>query len=234
MPASVGSASGASPNFDSFQVPYANCRPELTRLCVGEKVAIVTASQTWQRVMGPELDVIEAARSGRGGGRAYTSHELEAAYLYKLMSGSRTYEIARGLLAGDRGGPCRTALGFDRPRRRVGSNLRVIKSLDGVPAEKTMWHHLNRWGLDRHGAAHKALFTAFVNDHFEEFPEEMAEEMRLVDFDGSSILTHRSPFERVNRATGEVKPPTLTGGGFRPRTKDNAGKDGSGSRCTPG
>jgi hypothetical protein len=32
----------------------------------------------------------------------------------------------------------------------------------------------------------------------------------------------------VNRTTSELKPATLTGGGYRPRTTDNAGKDGHG------
>lgn len=47
-------------------------------------------------------------------------------------------------------------------------------------------------------------------------------------FDGSAVLCHRSSFERANKETGEVKPPTRTGGGFRPRTENNAGKDGHG------
>jgi len=42
------------------------------------------------------------------------------------------------------------------------------------------------------------------------------------------LLSHYTSFERLNRETGELKPPTLAGGGYRPRTKDNAGKDGHG------
>jgi hypothetical protein len=56
----------------------------------------------------------------------------------------------------------------------------------------------------------------------------MAEESLVVNWDGSVILSHLTSFERKNRKTGEVKEPTLKGGGFRPRTKDNAGKDGHG------
>lgn len=49
-----------------------------------------------------------------------------------------------------------------------------------------------------------------------------------MDFDGSSVLCHRSSFRRTNPETGEVEAPTLTGGGYRPRTADNPGKDGHG------
>ncbi len=42
------------------------------------------------------------------------------------------------------------------------------------------------------------------------------------------MLSHYTSFERRDRKTGIVKPPTLTGGGYRPRIKSNAGKDGHG------
>lgn len=219
---------GKLPKPSSGAVPYANAREELSDLTLGEKVAVVTASETWQRVMVPFIDQVEAERSKKGPTPSYTSHELECAVLFLRMSGQATYAAARNLLAGDRSARCRHALGFDVPRRRVGRNLRVVRSLDGVPAEKTVWRHLNRFGLDRHAAAYEKLFEALVADHFNEFPEEMLREALLVDFDGSAIVCQRSSFERMNKATGEVKPATLTGGGFRPRTTDNAGKDGHG------
>jgi len=178
--------------------------------------------------MVPVLDALEAERPRKGPRPAYTSHELERAVLLQRMSGRHTYGEARTLLAGDRGGRCRRALDFDRPRSRVGRNLRIVESLDGVPAEKTIWRHLKRFGLDRHAAAYKQLFEELVSAHIEAFPEEMAEELRLMDFDGSSILCHRSSFKGKDPETGEALPPTLTGGGFRPRTADNPGKDGHG------
>jgi hypothetical protein len=130
-------------------------------------------------------------------------------------------------LAGDRGEQDRLVLGFDRPRKRVGAGLRLVRSLDGVPSEATVWRHKQRFGLAEHVAAYRELFERLVQDHFEEFPE-LADEARLVHWDGSVLLSHYTSFERVNRKTGEVKPPTLTGGGYRPRTKDNSGKDGHG------
>jgi hypothetical protein len=219
---------GKLPRPGCGNVPYANRRDELGGLSLGEKVAIVTASATWERVMVPILDALEAERPKKGPRPAYTSHELERALLFQRMSGKHTYAESRTLLAGDRGGRCRRALDFERPRSRVGRNLRLVESLDGVPSEKTVWRHLRRFGLDRHAAAYKHLFEELVADHIQAFPEEMAQELRLMDFDGSAIPCHRSSFERKNNETGEVKPPTLTGGGFRPRTEDNPGKDGHG------
>jgi transposase len=150
------------------------------------------------------------------------------------MAGCRTWAAAREKLAGDRAERCRLALDLDRPRRRVGKNTRYRVSRDGVPAERTMGRHLRLWGMDRHALAYRELFAAMADCHFEEFPDEMAAELRLVDWDGSAILCHRSSFERKRTLTDrrgrkrEVSTPTLAGGGFRPRTQDNAGKDGHG------
>jgi len=220
---------GRLPKPDKGTVPYANCREELADLTLGEKVIIATRTDVWTRLMVPILDELEASRPRKGPAPAYTSHELELAVLFTRMAGKERYSEARTLLAGDRGGRDRRALGFDRPRQRVGRNLRVVESLDGVPSEKTVWRHLNRFGLERNEAIYEQLlFPAIVAEHFEKFPEQMAAESRIVDFDGSAILSHYSSFERKNRKTGEVKPPTMSGGGFRPRTDSNAGKDGHG------
>ena len=220
---------GRLPKPDKGKVPYANCREELAGLSLGEKVIIATQTDAWQRLMVPILDALEAERPRKGPAPAYTSHELELAVMFTRIAGKERYTEARALLAGDRGGRDRRALGFDRPRQRVGRNLRVVESLDGVPSEKTVWRHLNRFGLERHEAIYQELlFPAVRDEHFEKFPEEMAAESRVVDFDGSAILAHGTSFERKNRKTGVVKPPTLSGAGFRPRTADNAGKDGHG------
>ena len=226
---------GRLPKPDKGTVPYANCREELAGLTLGDKVIIATQTDAWTRLMVPILDELEADRPRKGPAPAYTSHELELAVLFTRMAGKERYAEARALLAGDRGGCDRRTLGFDRPRQRVGRNLRVVKSLDGVPSEKTVWRHLDRFGLDRHAAIYEELlFPAIVAEHFENFPEAMAAESRVVDFDGSAILSHYSSFERKNRKTGEVKPPTLSGGGFRPRTDSNAGKDGHGVMLSAG
>ena len=225
---------GRLPTPGNGAVPYANCREELAGDSLGEKVMLVTKTDAWKRIMVPVLDALEAERPRKGPAPAYTSHELELAVLYERMSGEPNYVKARSRLAGDRSARCRRALGFDRSRTRVGRNLRVVESLDGVPSEKTVWRHLNRFGVARSAAAYQELTAALVEEHFTAFPEQMAEESRLVDFDGSAILSHYSSFERKNKETGEVKPPTLTGGGYRPRTKDNAGKDGHGFLLSAG
>jgi len=219
---------GKLPKPGCAKVPYALSREEFAGDCTGDFVRIVMASGAWQRVMGRKLTDLEHERPKHGPAPAYDSHELESALLFQRLSGCNTYAEARTLLAGDRGQRCRQALDFDHGRPRVGRNLRVVKSLDGVPSEKTVSRHLRRFGLDRHAEAYEQLFEAFVEDEFGEFPEEMAEEMRLALHDGSTIRCHRSSFERKNMETGEVKPPTLTGGGYRPRTSKNADKDGHG------
>jgi hypothetical protein len=218
---------GSFPTIGSGEVPYANKREELRGLSLGEKTRLVMGTRAWAEVMRPFLDALDAARPRKGPAPAYSSEELEACLLYQRLAGERTWEAARARLAGDRGSACRAALGFDVSRQRVGRGLRVVKSLDGVPSEATVRRHRHRWGRDAHLAAYRELFERIVRDHFEEFPE-LAEEARLVHWDGSVLRSHYTSFERVNRETGEVKPPTLEGGGFRPRTKSNAGKDGHG------
>jgi hypothetical protein len=94
-------------------------------------------------------------------------------------------------------------------------------------ARRPCGRHLQRFGLDAHVAAYRELFERITQQHFQEFPE-LAEEARLVGIDGSALLSHYSSFERVNPDTGETLPPTLEGGGYMPRTEDNAGKDGHG------
>jgi hypothetical protein len=218
---------GAFPEPRKGDVPYANSRPELADLSVGEKVRLVMATAAWNEVLRPLLDALDAARPKMGPAPSYSSEELESCLLFQRLAGKRTYAEARALLAGDRGEDDRAALGFDRPRKRVGAGLRLVKSLDGVPSEATVWRHKRRFGLAEHVAAYRELFERLVQDHFEEFPE-LADEARLVHWDGSVLLSHYTSFERENRKTGEVKPPTLTGGGYRPRTKGNSGKDGHG------
>ena len=210
------------------EVPYANSRPELAGLCIGEKVRLVMATPAWVEVMQPVLDALDAERPRKGPAPAYNSTELETCLLYQRLVGAATYGHARALLAGDRGVPDRAALGFDRPRKRVGVGLRLVRSLDGVPSEATVWRHKRRVGLKRHTVVYRVLFERLVEEHFQEWPEEMREESRLVHWDGSALLSHYTSWEREVSETKEVKPPTLIGGGYMARTKGNTGKDGHG------
>ncbi len=209
-------------------VPYAKSRPELAGLSLGEQVRIYMTTPAWNEVLRPILDALDKDRPKRGPKPSYSSEELESCLLFQVLAGVSTYGKARALLAGDRGEQDRAALGFDHPRKRVGRSLRLVRSSDCVPSEATVWRHKRRFGLDRHAAAYRVLFEALVREHFEEFPEQMSDEAQLVHWDGSALRSHYTSFERENRATGEVKPPTLIGGGFMPRTEDNSGKDGHG------
>jgi hypothetical protein len=220
-------AYGAFPTPLKGDVPYALSRPELAGVSLGEMVRLIVQTPSWDDVLRPVLAQMDADRPKRGPAPSYSSEELESCLLYQRLAGAATYGEARQLLAGDRGAQDRVALGLDRPRKRVGAGLRLVKSLDGVPSEVTIWRHKQRFGLDEHLAAYRELFERLVQEHFEEFPE-LAEEARVVYWDGSMLLSHYTSFERVNRETGEIKPPTLSGGGYRPRKPDNAGKDGHG------
>ncbi len=211
-------------------VPYANSRPELADISLGEMVRIVMSTPAWNDIMRPLLDALDADRPKAGPEPSYTSEELESCLLFQRLAGEGIYASARARLAGDRGKPDREALGFNHPRKRVGRNLRLWRSLDGVPSEATVWRHKNRFGLAEHAAAYRVLFEALVREHFEEFPE-LADEAQIVHWDGSALLSHYTSFERKKLrkdGTKEVKPPTLMGGGFMPRTLDNSGKDGHG------
>jgi hypothetical protein len=219
---------GAFPQTVKGDVPYANSRPELASLSIGEKVRLVMATTAWDEVLSPVLAQMDENRPRRGPAPSYTSEELESCLLYQRLAGASTYGAARARLAGDRGEADRIALGFDRSRKRVGAGLRFVRSLDGVPSEVTVWRHKQRFGLDEHVAAYRQLFEQLIAEHFEQFPDEMDEESRIIHWDGSVLLSHYTSFERVNRETGEIRPPTLTGGAYRPRTKDNGGKDGHG------
>jgi hypothetical protein len=208
------------------ETPYANCREEWKGVGLGEKVKVILDSGAWQEVMIPALLELEAERPRKGPRPAYTSEELERAVLFQKLAGVATYGKARLLLASDREGETRELLGFNRPRRRVGSALRLVKSLDGVPSEVTIWKHLQRWGLERHIAAYQQLFQQLVGEHLA--VPEFRQEARALNIDGSVIRSHYTSKERLDRKTGELKPATLDGGGFMPRRRDNQGKDGHG------
>jgi hypothetical protein len=174
----------------------------------------------------PALEQLDAERSRKGPAPAYTSEELERAVLFQKLAGVSTYGQARTLLASDREADTRHVLGFDKPRKRFGKGVTLIKSLDGVPSEVTIWRHLQRWGLDRHIEAYERLFQLLLNEHLQD--PEFRQEARTLNIDGSVVRSHYTTFERVDRKTGKTTPPTLEGGGFMKRTESNHGKDGHG------
>lgn len=208
------------------QTPYANCRDEWQGVGLGEKTRVVLDSQAWQDVMLPALARLDAERSKKGPAPSYSSAELESAVLFQKLAGVSTYGEARTLLASDRQEQTRVLLGFDKPRKRYGRGVTLVKSMDGVPSEATVWRHLQRWDLERHIEAYAELFQRLVQEHLED--ADFREEARTLNIDGSVIRSHYTSFERANRKTGEIKAPTLDGGGFMARTDSNSGKDGHG------
>jgi hypothetical protein len=208
------------------ETPYANCREEWKGVGLGEKVKVVLDSAAWQEVMIPALLELEAERPRKGPAPSYTSEELERAVLFQKLAGVENYRQARDLLASDRQAETRRLLGFDRPRTRRGKNKAEFKSLDGVPSEVTVWRHEQRWGLARHIEAYERMFQMLLEEHLED--ADFQEEARTLNIDGSTIRSHYTTFERVDRKTGEALPATLEGGGFMPRKNDNPGKDGHG------
>jgi hypothetical protein len=210
-----------------IQTPYANCRAEWQGVGLGEKVRVILDSDPWQRVMVPELERLDAERSRKGPAPAYTAEELERAVLFQKIAGVATYKEARNLLAGDREADTRQLLGFDKPRKRYGKGVTLVKSLDGVPSEVTVWRHLQRWDLERQVQAYDQLFQALLEEHLAD--PDMRTEARTLNIDGSVIRSHYTSWTTVNRETGEIiREPTLEGGGFMPRTETNAGQDGHG------
>ncbi len=213
---------------EQIVVPYANGTLGLRGLTLAEKVIIVTSSRAWHHVMDPVLADVEAERQARPGpAPSYSAAELEQAVLFQWMAGSASYSAARTMLAGDRHERDRELLGFDRPRRRVGRGLHIVRSLDSVPSESTIWRYHEDFRLNRRVLAYRRLFKELVKDQLAD--PEFREEARVLLVDGSAWLSHYSCFDRLNRQTGEViRPATLEGGGYMPRSISNEGKDGHG------
>lgn len=84
------------------ETPYANCREEWKGVGLGEKAAVILASDAWVKVMVPRLEELEQERPRKGPKPAYTSEELERALLFQKLVGCKTYSAARALLAGVR------------------------------------------------------------------------------------------------------------------------------------
>lgn len=93
-------------------------------------------------------------------------------------------------------------LGFDKPLG-ANPNPATQKLRRGVPSESTLSRHRHRFGVERRDAAYAVLFDTSVISHFEQFPDEMREEARLLGIDGTKIETHYTCPIR-DRATGKV------------------------------
>ena len=214
-------------------VLYSNSAPWWRGATLGERVLILTDTDAWHQVMDQLLSQVDAERLSRPGpDPAYTALELERAILFQRLAGLSTYGKARTLLAGDRHERDRQLLEFDRPRSRVGCCLYLFRSLDGVPSESTIWRYLQDVGLQRHKLIYRRLFKAIVQQHM--MDPEMRDEARVLFVDGSAWRTHYRSFARRDRRTGQIKPPTLEGGGYMPRSESNPGKDGHGFMLVTG
>jgi len=76
-------------------------------------------------------------------------------------------------------------LGFDKPRARVGRSLYLVTSREACRPMPRFWRHKQRFGLDEHARAYEELFERLIQEHFEEFHEQLSDEARVVHWDGS-------------------------------------------------
>ncbi|MBA2794871.1 MAG: hypothetical protein H0U32_12890, partial [Thermoleophilaceae bacterium] len=130
------------------------------------------------------------------------------------------YRSARDRLAGDE---AREILGFSDPRNRGG---RVIHLRDGIPSEASVSRHKSRFGEATRLLAYGQLFDRLVTEPLDD--PAMREEARILDIDGSHILTHYTcPKTNRGRVTNE-KQVTCPDGGFLPPTEQQPGKSGHG------
>lgn len=198
-------------------MPYAKSRPELSDLGEGEITQLVLDSDAWTEVMVPILDKLDAKDVGRnkpGPRRSYSAHELESVLLFQRICGLNTYKEARDRLASDRHGQTRKLLGFDLPRQ---TPSKVIKLTQGIPSESTVSRHRSRFGEKRRHGTYERLFARLVELHLED--EDMKAEARIIDLDGSHVLTHfRSAKSDKSGKPGKV---TCADGGWVPPSKSS-------------
>jgi hypothetical protein len=211
---------------ETIEVPYADERPELASMSCGEKTAILANTQAFKDEIVPILDELDAKRALRPGpAPSYTSLELELCLLYQHMCKLTSYRAARDRLAGDRAREARKLFGMTHARPLKGNRVQILRS--GIPSEATISRHLQRFGHKRRKGAHMRLARRLRNEHFALFPEEMGEEARLLNMDGSPIKVHATcPI--VDPKTGEIinaNQVTCPEGGYMP---PSAGVDKSG------
>jgi hypothetical protein len=203
-------------------VPYAKSRTELKNLSEGQITRLILDSAAWGEVMVPILDALDEETQGkRGPKRLFTAHELEAVLLFQRVCGLRSYREARDRLAGDRD-EARRLLGLAQAKQRHAQA--VVHLRDGVPSEPTVSRHKTRFGEDRRLAAYTQLFECLLDEHLAD--PDMQEECRVLDLDGSHVLTHyRCPSKR--RKYGKKQKITCPDGGYlAPSNEPGKGGDG--------
>lgn len=194
-------------------VPYAKSRAELAGLDEGEITKLVLESEAWAGVMKPILKKLDAKcreRHQSGPSRSYAAEELESVLVFQRVCGLATVKEARDRLASDRHGRTRVLLGFDSPRK---SANKVVRLTRGVPSEASICRHRTRFGEKRRLATYERLFARLVDEHLED--EAMRSEARILDLDGSHILTRFSS-ETPTSARKEGKVTCLDGGWMPP------------------
>ena len=196
--------SGGLPVPTSGEVPYAKCREELKDFTEAQATRQVLDSSAWQEVMVPLLDEVDRQRLAKGKERPlYSSHLLESVLLYQRVCGLQSYRAARDRLASDKGPEARRLLGLDSLRRyRAKPGKRVVRLMEGIPSESSVSRHRHRFPESERAAAYEELFRRLVADHLVEW-EEMREEARRLNLDGTSLLTHYT-CAKIDKATGEV------------------------------
>lgn len=198
-------------------VPYAKTRTELADLDEGRITRLVLDSEAWADVMTPILDKLDESdveRRKTGPQRSYSSHELEAVLLFQRVSGLNTYKAARDRLASDRHGETRKLLGLDIPRSR---GNKVVRLTEGIPSEAAVSRHRQRFGQRRRHGAYERLFSRLVSEHLED--EDMKAEARILDLDGSHLLTrYRAEIPNSTRPSEKI---TCPDGGWVPPSKTN-------------
>lgn len=128
--------------------------------------------------------------------RAYTHAENEAAILYQMLNGTRSYKQALEQLTGFQGQFARRELGFDTPRDHVPG--RYVKyehhrNLDGVPSGSTISRHKTRRFPEAERAAlYAECFRRLVIEHAERFPA-FREELLTLGWDGICIRSRYTP-----------------------------------------
>jgi hypothetical protein len=203
-------------------VPYAKCRDELRGVGEGQLTRLILDTNAWAEVMAPILDALDEETKGRRGpARLFTAHELEAVLLFQRVCGLRSYREARDRLAGDRP-EARRLLGLAQAKQRHASA--VVHLRDGIPSEATVSRHKARFGETTRLEAYSGLFDRLLDEHLQD--PDMREEARILDLDGSHILTHYTcPKTRRGTLMNEASV-TCPEGGFLPPNSDGKGGHG--------
>jgi hypothetical protein len=126
-------------------VPYAECRECFKGMDEADLALAIVRSRTYQHLVPSALRGFDERTCGERGVREryYSAEELELLRIYTRLQGFRKYDEARLFLTSDLGTPHRRKLGFDHPRDAAKSRQRC--TFDGLPNDKTMKRHLDRF-----------------------------------------------------------------------------------------